>query len=142
MKVVINRCFGGFGLSHAAVMRYAELSGFALYPWLDKITKDIYKARAVIGGKGILHHYSRVPVDGLPFSGGGFGGPDLPDGAYFSPSDISRTDQILIRVVEEMGTASYGDHAKLAVIEIPDGTNYTIEDYGSEHIAEVHETWR
>ena len=28
MKVVINRCWGGFGLSHEAVMRYAELKGF------------------------------------------------------------------------------------------------------------------
>lgn len=28
MKVVINRCYGGFGLSHEAIMRYAELKGF------------------------------------------------------------------------------------------------------------------
>lgn len=28
MKVVINRCHGGFGLSHEAIMRYAELKGF------------------------------------------------------------------------------------------------------------------
>ena len=33
MKVVINACYGGFGLSHKAIMRYAELKGFKLYPW-------------------------------------------------------------------------------------------------------------
>ena len=31
MKIVINDCFGGFGLSHAAVMLYAELKGMVLY---------------------------------------------------------------------------------------------------------------
>lgn len=29
MKVVINVCFGGFGLSEAAMARYAELTGSA-----------------------------------------------------------------------------------------------------------------
>lgn len=29
-KVVINSCHGGFGLSHEAVVRYAELKGFDL----------------------------------------------------------------------------------------------------------------
>ena len=28
MKVVINSCFGDFGLSHKAIVRYAELAGF------------------------------------------------------------------------------------------------------------------
>ena len=32
MKVVINACYGGFGLSEKAVMRYAELKGLTLYP--------------------------------------------------------------------------------------------------------------
>lgn len=31
-KVVVNRCFGGFGLSDAAIRRYAELKGLTLYP--------------------------------------------------------------------------------------------------------------
>jgi len=35
MKVVKNDCFGGFRLSHAAVMRYAELKGMTLYPFID-----------------------------------------------------------------------------------------------------------
>lgn len=25
MKIVINRCFGGYGLSHEAIMRYLDL---------------------------------------------------------------------------------------------------------------------
>ena len=29
-KIVINRCFGGFGLSGAAMKRYAELKGYTV----------------------------------------------------------------------------------------------------------------
>lgn len=31
MKIVINRCYGGFGLSEKATLRYAELVGLVLY---------------------------------------------------------------------------------------------------------------
>jgi len=32
MKIVINRCIGGFSLSEKAVMRYAEIKGLKLIP--------------------------------------------------------------------------------------------------------------
>lgn len=31
MKIVINRCYGGFGLSEKATLRYAELADITLY---------------------------------------------------------------------------------------------------------------
>jgi len=32
--------------------------------------------------------------------------------------------------------------ADLKIVEIPDGTNYEIDEYdGNEHVAEVHRTW-
>ena len=37
MQVVINRCCGGLSLSLKGSTRYAELSGFKLYPFIDKI---------------------------------------------------------------------------------------------------------
>ena len=87
MKVVINACFGGFGLSPLAVKRLAELNG-----------RD--------------------------------------DGSI-------RTDPKLIQVVEELGDAANGQCAKLEIVEIPDGTDYEIEEHGgNEHIAEKHRTWR
>jgi hypothetical protein len=53
-----------------------------------------------------------------------------------------RTDPNLIQVVEEMGEKANGKFAKLKIIEIPDNTEWTIEEYdGLEWIAEAHRTW-
>ena len=54
----------------------------------------------------------------------------------------NRTDPLLIRVIEELGDMANGRCAKLKVVEIPDGTDYIIDEYdGNEHIAEAHRTW-
>lgn len=144
MKVVINKCYGGFGLSHAAIMRYAELSGTPLYPFVDHITRDVYGDRATIDNPEIRVHYSRSPLEGLPLDK--HGDPILPDGSYFSDSQIERSDVNLIRVIEEMGaghrTGASGEYSKLVIVEIPDGVEYEIDEYdGIERIAETHRTW-
>ena len=42
MKVVINKCYGGFGLSHAAIMRYGELKGINLVTDENSRFRDVY----------------------------------------------------------------------------------------------------
>lgn len=55
--------------------------------------------------------------------------------------EIDRDDPMLVELVENTEGVS-GPFAKLAVVEIPDGTRWTIEEYGGlEHIAEQHEVW-
>lgn len=144
MKVVINKCFGGFGLSHKAVMRYAELSGFALYPYLNHIVKRVYGDKATLDNPDVLRHYSRVPIESLPTDADG--NPKVPSEAYFYEGDIERHDPVLVRVVEELGGGhrinASGQYSNLQIVEIPDGVEYTIEEYdGQEHIAETHRTW-
>lgn len=39
-KVVINSCFGGFGLSTAALLRYAELKGIEAPVYAHNIPRD------------------------------------------------------------------------------------------------------
>lgn len=51
-----------------------------------------------------------------------------------------RTSQIIIDAIES--GQDVGDNCKLKVVEIPDGIEYTIEEYdGVEWIAEKHRTW-
>lgn len=57
---------------------------------------------------------------------------------------ISRDDPALVRVVEEMGEAAWGDSSELKVIEIPDGIEWDVyeSESGPEWVAEKHRTWR
>lgn len=150
MKVVISNKFGGFGLSHAATMRYAELKGITLYPWLDEITKKVYGERATLDNPTVCIHYTTVPEEeyerlqaidmGKPVKAGRF---HDSGSVYFSCRELERTDPLLIKVVEELGDKANSRFSNLVIVEIPDDVEYDIEEYdGNEHIAESHRTWR
>lgn len=90
MKVVINTCIGGFGLSDVAIARYENETGNDYSDW-----------------------------------------------------DVSRSDAVLVSIVEELAEDSWGSYAELKVVEIPDGIVWHIsdDDTGREWVAEVHRTW-
>ena len=116
-KVVINKCFGGFGLSHEAVMAYAKLKGFALYSEEER---------------GSYRTYYKNPREN------GLG--DRAD--YFDPYSIPRDDPALLQVVLTLGVAANGECADLKIVEIPDYVQWHVEEYdGNEHIAEDHRSW-
>jgi len=56
---------------------------------------------------------------------------------------VARDDPALIAVIEAMGAKANGECSNLRIIEIPDGTEWQVEEYdGNEWVAEKHETWR
>jgi hypothetical protein len=113
-KIVINTCFGGFGLSEEAMHRYAELAGFKLI--VD--TPDHTTAYN-------LYYKDKVSDDN-----------------FFIEYDIARDDPFLVQVVEELGEKSNGFAADLSIVEIPDDVEWEISEYdGNEHIAEKHRRW-
>lgn len=130
-KIVINACYGGFGLSHKAVMRYAEIKGIKLYPVIDDVQKEIYGDEATFDNKEIYcGYYTKPPTD------------DNDDEYYWPGRDIQRDDPILIQVIEELGEDADGYCSELKIIEIPDDIEFTIEEYdGNEWVAEKHKTW-
>lgn len=129
-KVVINMCFGGFGLSHKATMRYAEIKGIKLYPYFSDITKEIYGREAQIGNDTFCHSYLKSPVTAGK------------SGDHWSDREIERDDPMLIQVVEEMGRGANGRFAELKIVKIPNDVEFTIKEYdGNEWIAEKHRTW-
>lgn len=108
-KIVYNACFGGFGLSDGAVRRYAEIAGITLYDSKEygftswyRIPKSEYDA---------LEDY------------------EAKNEAYFSVSDLSRTDPALVQVVEELGERANDSFARLQIAEVPAGTLYRIDEY-------------
>ena len=140
MKIVINRCHGGYGLSYEAVMRYLELKGIDVYPEKNE------------GGWGHWTYWLVKPEDRLEQKEGeDFHSMSMEERqAYnkqysdetFEENCIDRDDEVLVRVVEELGDDANGDYAELAIVEIPDNVEWEISEYdGSEHIAEKHRTW-
>jgi hypothetical protein len=112
MKVVICTCHGGFGLSREALHRLRELGNRAALEETD------------VGEKWPGSDKAR-------------------DDEYNSfLRKIARNDEQLVQVVEEMGSAANGPSAILKIIDVPDGTDWQIEEYdGMERVAEKHQTW-
>jgi len=140
VKVVINRCFGGFGLSHEAVMRYFEIKGITVYP---EQGKDYWK---------LWTYWIVKPEDRIESKEGeDFYKMPIEDRAAYNKAhseqtiyerDIERNDPALVQAVEELGDKANDTHAELAVVEIPDDVDFVIEEYdGMEHVAEQHRTW-
>ncbi len=138
-KVVINTCFGGFSLSHDAVIEYYKRKGIKAYPFVEcrdeNGTLDFHRFKPYVKGElAFVIHYSSEPLreDGT-----------YAENAYLSGRDMTRDDPDLVAVVEKLGKKSFGVHAELSIVEIPSDVEWEIEEYdGNEHIAEAHRTWR
>ena len=138
MELVINRCYGGFGLSPKALTAYAKLKGSTLTFY--KQTK--YKFD---GGE---EEYKRVknpkPESFLVASTVNFGPitKGFPDDSYYYP-DIERNDPDLLKVVKDLGfKKASGQFAELDIVEILDDISWSIEEYdGREWVSENHRTW-
>lgn len=141
-KIVYNACHGGFGLSEAAVLRYAEIKGLTVYPERDRY--------------GWLTTYWLVPEDERV--------PEMEGDAWrrasqeeriannakyaeqtFDYRKIDRADPALVQVVEELGSeAASGEHAKLKIDIIPSGSRYRIDEYDGAETVETPDSydWR
>jgi hypothetical protein len=122
MKVLVNTCFGGFGLSDAAFERYLDLNGTKWYRWKDSF----------------LNIHTTVPKEEYDK----LSQPEK-NASFLWCGQIERTDPILIQVVEEMGSKkASGQHSELTIKEIPDDIEWSIDDYdGKETIRETHRSW-
>ena len=111
-KIVINKSYEQFFVSHKAFTRLRELGQAEA---LQEIDRGAYWPLAA--------------------------GPEEPSlnrcGAL-----IPRDDERLVQVVEELRAAANGHAADLKVVEIPDDVQWVINKTdGVEHVSEVHRTW-
>jgi len=117
MKVVINKCFGGFGLSDEA------------YQWL--IDNKNWKA-SEYNKDGNLPDEVKISINKE----------NSLMGKYYRRWYDDRQNQDLIAVVEELGSKANSRFSDLKIVEIPDDIEYEIDDYdGQESIHEKHEVW-
>lgn len=140
MKVVYNACFGGFGLSPAALLLLWErgmkeigspVDGYwgDRPGWEDNRDQDLEKWRKFLRNPGRQDGFVTV------FS---------PDEKFvlYGGRDIPRYHPELVRVVKELGKKANGPCADLRIVNIPKGVQWHIHEYdGREYVAENHRTW-
>jgi len=126
MKVIINTCWGGYNLSQEALKRYIELKELKLFS----------------DDKGSYYY---VPVEEYKKA---LAEDEKNNRGYTSnrlcwgENNIKRNDDILIKVIEELGEKANGEYSRLKIVEIPDDIKWKIENYdGCEYVVEVHRRW-
>ncbi len=128
-KVVYNGCFGGFGVSEAALVRYASIKGLALYPQTDEKWRHTTYWTVPSDNPGRIRA-NKIQEDWQTSSDEDRRWANkFCDDNQLAPREFSRTDPVLVQVVEELGKSANGEFASLHVRDVPPGTRYRIDEY-------------
>ena len=136
MKVILNKCYGGFDVSDKGYKLYAQKKHIPLYLYKGNYSTGYYEKRS-----GAMNNRF-----GFIYFTKDFGDCFKPTDEDFkyslSLSDKHREDSTLIEVVEELGKEASGRFGDLVVVDIPDGMKYVIDDYdGIETLHEDVPVW-
>lgn len=139
MKIVVNRCYGGFDLSPIAIQEYLKRKGkkaffYVQIPIYGSLNEKYERKEANDIGDVLCLH---VMLKDL-----GKTATKLSDEDYFSINYIERNDKDLVAVVEELKDKANTRFSELEVVEIPDDVEFEIEEYdGKEWVSEKHRRW-
>lgn len=147
MKIILNKCYGGFEVSPAGYKLYAKKKGFELYPYVLKAAPgfeynvESYYYKKIKWeeiGHSSIHYLKKDYGDKISrelFK-------EIADDDYFWINSTYRTDSTLIEVVEELGQKASGPCGELRIVEIPDDLDYVIDEYdGIETLHQRVKEW-
>lgn len=111
-KIVINKSYEQFCVSHKAFLRLRELGQQEA---LQEMDRGVYWPEAAAPREPSLNQCGAL---------------------------IPRDDEHLVRVVEELRGEANGHCAELKVVSVPDEVKWEIAKIdGVEHVSEIHRTW-
>lgn len=137
MKVILNKCYGGFGVSQEAYELYAKKKGIEIFSYKLECRNDKPLYRKTDMGSSIFTiTFTKDFGDYIEMSDDDF------DKYYLNLDESHREDPVLIEVVEELGKKANGPFGELVIVDIPDGMEYEIDDYdGLETLHQKVEKW-
>lgn len=127
MKILLNKCFGGFYLSEEAYILYAKKKGLNIYKYKSDIeghypnTKSIYKYaddNSLFTQYFIKDFGTNIEISNE----------DCEKYSLYLREE-ERLNPILIEVVEELKEKASGIFGEINLFEIPDNSYYTIDNY-------------
>ena len=119
MKIAVNKCFGGFDLSEEAYKELMKLGVKVYKDWEQlKKLKDSELWIMEDNSYGMKRYYTN------------------------RTDREHRTNELLIKVIEELREKASGSLGNVKVIEIPDNIEWEWDEYdGIESIHETHQSW-
>lgn len=143
MKIAVNKCWGGFGLSKEVQALYMEkkygvdnIYYYETSGWSGKKStkEDFIK-------QDDLHYISITTTD----CGEEFDDYRKFNVVWFDDFNDSikfRSDPVLIKVLEDLGDDANGHFAAIEIVDVPDDANVYIDNYdGMETVEEKHRSW-
>lgn len=135
-KVILNKDYGGFGISKKGYELYVKKKGL-----------DLYMYETEFMGKDFIYKKTDNDVLFTQYFTKDFG-----DNADISEKDYRhynlnldeghREDPILIEVLEELKEEANGNYSNLKIVEIPDDLDYVIDNYdGIETLHQKVQEW-
>jgi len=146
-KIVINSCYGGFGLSYEGVMYYAKLKGFKLYAYVEKWSDNLHARKPYnIYDETIVPFEKRKgETASLIYyaTRKGLKNRNELNKYLWNERDIKRDDPALVKTVEDLGEKANSMCSELKVVEIPDDVDWEITEHsGWEQVEEKHRVWK
>ncbi|EAC3748342.1 TPA: hypothetical protein ACSK7M_002450 [Listeria innocua] len=133
MKIILNKCFGGFNLSPIAFLHLCELKGIDVHAYLVDDKDDAFHFKKIDKCHKISNNaFERVwylknelPKLVLSLQENW----DFLEHVDLDLDGVNRADLDLIKTVEIFGGAANTIYSKLTIVEIPDGNDFIIHEY-------------
>ena len=163
VPIVLNYCYGGFGVSNEGIRRYLELKGL---PFIEKarnygssafyINEDNVFDQLMCRNCNftiqdcdcdcisrfctICDDLRKMKCTCKPNEHSFYSGCRCTEKYFCEDINFKRTDPLLVQVVKELGEKANGYCAKLAIEYLPKGTKYIINEYdGHESLQTEHD---